>query len=107
MSNDDREERFDEICADFLDAVDAGQPFDKDQALAGNPDLAESLQNFFRDHARMAGVLDVEDTGAHSPPGSLDSTDSHSVHRTIALNGNRTDERSGFGTGETEPGRAR
>ena len=92
-SNEDREERFDEICADFLDAVDGGQAFDKAEVLSANPDLAESLQNFFRDHARMAGVLDVEDTGPHA--GTTESTTGNSIHRTIALDGSSGHERTG------------
>ncbi len=60
--NSDREERFDEICADFFDAMDGGTPFDQDRVVSDNPDLADSLRNFFRDHQRMAGALDMPDS---------------------------------------------
>jgi|GEM_PF-5717182 len=83
----DREERFDEICADFLDAEADGLRFDQDNALAENPDLAESLRNFFQDHARMAGALhdgneDSEETVP--PPTPMD------VEQTIAYTGDET-----------------
>ena len=65
-----REERFDEICADYLDAADAGDPLDEEKLLVQHPDLAESLRKFFRDHQRMAGALHVD-------PGDLAGSESH------------------------------
>ena len=58
-SDKGREERFDDVVADYLDAVDAGAEINEDEILEKNPDLAESLQKFFLDHRRMGGILEV------------------------------------------------
>ena len=72
--NSDREERFDEICADFFDAMDGGASFDQDRVISENPDLADSLLNFFRDHQRMAGALDMPDSTHAGDVDKLDLT---------------------------------
>lgn len=103
-SDQDREERFDEICADFLDAVDGGHSFDKEQVLTANPDLAESLRNFFHDHERMAGVLDMEDPeGDQNSAHPNKSSSRQGVDQTIAL-GDAAKQPSGFSAVESMSG---
>ena len=63
-SQDDREERFDEVVADFLDAIDAGETPNEEQLIDQHPDLADSLRQFFLDHRRIGGVFDSEESSA-------------------------------------------
>ena len=48
-----REERLNQIVADYLQALEAGQVPDRDKLLAQYPDLAADLQSFFADHDRI------------------------------------------------------
>jgi hypothetical protein len=48
-----REERLQNVIADYLHAVEAGQSPNREKLLAQHPDLADSLAGFFRDHDRM------------------------------------------------------
>lgn len=57
-SDSSRDERFDEIVADYIDAVDAGETPDEQALLRQHPDLADSLGKFFADHRRMGGFLE-------------------------------------------------
>ena len=56
-SDSSRDDRFDEVIADYLDAIEAGQEPDEEDLLQRHADLAESLQAFFADHRRMRGFL--------------------------------------------------
>jgi eukaryotic-like serine/threonine-protein kinase len=52
-----RDDRVNEIIADYLRAADAGQLLNRDELLARHPDLADALRSFFADHdaaARLA-----------------------------------------------------
>ncbi len=53
----DREQRLDEVIADYLDAVAAGRAPDRQELLGRNPDLASELLTFFRDQDRLEGVM--------------------------------------------------
>src|SRR5690349_10043645 len=53
------ESRADEVIADFLDAVRAGQGPDPREWLARHPDLTEELTSFFTDRAAFEGAAHV------------------------------------------------
>ena len=42
-----REQRLEQVLAEYLHAVEAGQPIDRKAVLERNPDLADELQSFF------------------------------------------------------------
>lgn len=48
-----REQRLEEILVAYLRAVDAGERPDQPQLLARHPDLADELEEFFRDQAEL------------------------------------------------------
>src|SRR5262245_581194 len=70
------DDSIDRIIADYLQAVEAGQPPDRRQRLAGHPDLAAALNDFFADFDRMnrlAAPLRVpDDPDATIVPASAD-----------------------------------
>src|SRR2546429_9701192 len=49
----EREERFNDVVAAYLDAVEAGQPEDRRALLAEHPDLADDLAAFFAGQDRL------------------------------------------------------
>jgi WD40 repeat protein/tRNA A-37 threonylcarbamoyl transferase component Bud32/Tfp pilus assembly protein PilF len=53
MSDAARDQRLEEIVLSYLQAVDAGQSFDRDAILAKHPDLAGELRDFFADEQKM------------------------------------------------------
>src|SRR3989442_11688770 len=69
-----REERVNRILGEYLKAVDAGQPVNREQLLVRHPDLAQELGAFLRDEeqmARLAGELPVAEVGGAAPlPGT-------------------------------------
>jgi len=56
------EERFDEIVADYLDAVAAGESIDEAAWLKQHSEFADALKAFFADHQRMHGALNVDES---------------------------------------------
>jgi serine/threonine-protein kinase len=52
-----REERLDEVLADYLEAVDRGDRPDPADWMARHPELAEELTRFFAGQERFAGLL--------------------------------------------------
>jgi serine/threonine-protein kinase len=54
-----RQQRLDEVIAEYLEAVDAGQTLNPDEWLARFPDLAEPLANFFAEEGWVHGLLAV------------------------------------------------
>ncbi len=48
-----RDRRLDEILADYLQAVDRGEPPDPQPWVARHPDLAPDLRQLFAEHDRM------------------------------------------------------
>src|SRR5262245_46936350 len=53
-----REERVNEVIADYLDAVAAGQRPDREAVLAQHPNLADELRAFFAGRDRLAEVAE-------------------------------------------------
>ncbi len=53
MADEDREQRLDQVIADYLAAQDAGTAPANDALLAAHPDLADDLRSFFREHDRL------------------------------------------------------
>jgi hypothetical protein len=66
FTSDAREERVDAAILAYLQAVDAGQPPDRQEFLARYPDLSAELQAFFDDHDRVGRLTQREPSG----PGS-------------------------------------
>ncbi len=83
MADEDREQRLDQVIADYLAAQDSGIAPALDALLAAHPDLAEDLQSFFREHdrfGRLAAPLraGVEPTPSRASESTLRSTISSS-----------------------------
>jgi hypothetical protein len=51
-----RDARLNAVIAAYLEALEAGQPPDRDAWIAQYPDLADDLRAFFANHDRMAKV---------------------------------------------------
>lgn len=69
-SSDDRERRLGEVIAAYIEALEAGQPCDRDALSAQNPDLAADLADFFNNQdlvARITAPLRVNLTPETSP----------------------------------------
>jgi serine/threonine-protein kinase len=68
-----RDERVNEVIAEYLRAADAGQAPARDELLARNPELAVELRSFFADHdaaARMAAGAPTLAPGGDAPSAS-------------------------------------
>jgi serine/threonine-protein kinase len=62
------EDRLDEAIAEYLEAVDAGRPLDRDEWLARHPDLADDLRAFL---AHREGFIRAADVLAAPAPSLL------------------------------------
>jgi tRNA A-37 threonylcarbamoyl transferase component Bud32 len=83
MADEDREQRLDQVIADYLAAQDAGIAPARDALLAADPDLAEDLRSFFREHDRLGRLAaplraGVEPTPSRESESTLGSTISSS-----------------------------
>jgi serine/threonine-protein kinase len=84
MADEDREQRLDQVIADYLAAQDAGIAPARDALLAAHPDLAEDLRSFFCEHDRFgrlaaplrAGIEPTPSTESESTLGSTISSSS-------------------------------
>ncbi len=68
-TSDDRDERVDEVIAEYLAACESGDPPDRAAFLAKHADLADSLQAFLADHDRMRQAAASPDDTNTLPPG--------------------------------------
>ncbi len=50
-------ERFNQVIAEYLSAVEAGEAPDRDELLAQHPELADDLKSFFADQDRLQSVM--------------------------------------------------
>ncbi len=83
MDDEDREQRLDQVIADYLAVQDAGIAPARDALLAVHPDLAEDLRSFFRENDRLARLAaplraGVEPTSSRESESTLGSTISSS-----------------------------
>src|SRR5262249_26748318 len=62
-----RDERVNEVIADYLDAVAGGRPPSREEVLARHPDLAEELRAFFADQDRLAEAAGGFGQGVPAP----------------------------------------
>ena len=53
MTEHDREQRLEQVIADYLVAEDAGTPQDFEELVAAHHDLADDLRTFFREYHRI------------------------------------------------------
>jgi tRNA A-37 threonylcarbamoyl transferase component Bud32 len=79
MADEDREQRLDQVIADYLAAQDAGIAPAREALLAAHPDLAEDLRSFFREHDRLGRLAaplraGVEPTPSRESESTLGST---------------------------------
>jgi hypothetical protein len=77
-SSAEREQRFNDVVAAYLEAVEAGQPEDREELLARYPDLASEFARFFADQDRLAFLANplrslVEGRPAGVPPASAEA----------------------------------
>lgn len=57
--------QFDEVIADFLEAIERGETPDRLRILSEHSELRPDLVEFFRDHDEMCGVVDPHAIGNH------------------------------------------
>ncbi len=77
-SSDEKERRLGEVIAAYLEALEAGQPCDRELLSEQNPDLAAELAVFFNNQdlvARITAPLRVEMTPETSPWSQTDRRD--------------------------------
>ena len=72
----DRSERLNRLIAEYLEAVQAGREPDRAKLVGQNPDVADSLRDFFANHDRLRNLAGLTpdaagpDAGEHSRPSS-------------------------------------
>jgi serine/threonine protein kinase/predicted Zn-dependent protease len=67
-TSDHGNEQFEEMAADYLQALDSGHEEDAHQVLGRHPDLADQLAEFLADQARIATIAGPLRRLVHSPP---------------------------------------
>ena len=66
----EREQRFNDVLAAHLDAVEAGRPTDPQELLARHPELAPELQAFFAEQEELARLAAPLRSFIRRTPGS-------------------------------------
>ena len=62
-----RETKLDVVIADYLEAVESGDPPDREQLLSRYPDLADELAEFLADRARIQVLVSAAESRPHCP----------------------------------------
>ena len=77
----DRQVKLERVLADYLHAVEKGQPLDRQALIAAHPDLADDLQSFFRNHDSIGRLAMPLKAAADAPTilGMSEIVPSHSA----------------------------
>src|SRR5580704_17348649 len=67
----ERDQRLERILADYLHAVEAGQPSDREELLRLHPDLAADLGSFFRNRDAMLRIAEPIKQQARALPETI------------------------------------
>src|SRR5580704_933552 len=62
-----RQARLEQVLADYLHAVENGQPLDRSALIAAHPDLADDLQAFFRNRDSIDRLAEPLKQAAEAP----------------------------------------
>src|SRR5262245_21716884 len=80
LSAPEREQRFNDVLAEYLDALETGQPEDREALLQRHPDLADDLRAFFVRAEQVQGLAAplraTTAAGSSSADASIDSAES-------------------------------
>ena len=68
------EERINELIALYLHAIEIGEPLDLEKFLAENPEYAQEIQSFIRNHEQLQRIAEANKE-QQRPPYSLDAFD--------------------------------
>src|SRR5262245_48534280 len=79
VEDSDRRRRLDEILADYLQRIDAGQKVDRANLQAEHPDLAEELSSFFEAGDQLDRAAKQEVTLAYTPSASRSKSESRGL----------------------------
>ncbi|MBI3861933.1 MAG: serine/threonine protein kinase, partial [Planctomycetia bacterium] len=63
----DRQSKLEQILADYLHSVERGAPLDRHSLLAANPEFADDLQSFFRNHDSIGRLAEPLKAAVDAP----------------------------------------